>query len=129
MTAITRRGSAAAQLVYYAGWIAMLLIEAVLWARLGVVLGIVGFIAGGACWGWWQAAQTSPGERLRGPILGLTHRLVDTRSRAAFVGAVLLAGAPGVGAAAASSGRADTRRIVLLASVVYAGAFRSEERR
>jgi len=36
---------------------------------------------------------------------------------------VLLGGPPGVGAAVASSGRTDTRRIVLVASVVYALVF------
>lgn len=112
-----------AQLVYYAGWLLMLLVETVLWSALGIVVGIVGFIAGGSIWGWWQAAQTTRGERLRGPILRITRRLVDTGNRAAFVGAVLLGGPPGVAAAAASSGRADTRRIAVSASVLYALVF------
>ena len=112
-----------AQLLYYAGWVFLLFIEAVIWSALGVVLGIAGFVLGGCIWGWWQAAQTSPGERLRGPVLQLTHRLVDTGRRTAFVGAVLLGGPPGVGAAVASSGRTDTRRVVAAASVLYALVF------
>jgi hypothetical protein len=112
-----------AQLLYYAGWVAMLLLEAVLWSQLGIVLGLIGFVLGGVVWGGWQAAQTHPGERLRGPILRVTHRLVDTRNRAAFVGAVLLGGPPGVGAAAAASARRDTRALVVTASVVYAVVF------
>lgn len=111
------------QLVYYAGWLSMLLIETVLWSALGIVVGTAGFILGGSIWGWWQAAQTTPGERLRGPILRITRRLFDTGSRAAFVGAVLLGGPPGVAAAAASSGRTDSRRIAVGASVLYALAF------
>src|SRR4051794_3309251 len=103
--AVKREGEVAAQVVYYAGWLTMLLLEAVLWAALGAVVGAVVFILGGACWGLWQVAQTSPGERLRGPVLTLTRRLVDAGGRAAFLGAVLLGGAPGVGAAVASSGR------------------------
>ena len=111
------------QVLYYAGWVAMLLLETVLWSELGIVLGVVGFVLGGVLWGRWQAAQTSPGERLRGPILRLTHRLVDSHGTAAFVGAVLLGGPPGVAAAAAASARGDTRRLVLTASVVYAAVF------
>ena len=125
MTAVAekRADRVTAQFVYYAGWLFMLLIEAVLWSALGVVLGIASFVLGGTIWGWWQAAQTSPGERLRGPVLQLTHRLVETGKRSAFLGAVLLGGPPGVGAAVASSGRTDTRRIVLVASVVYSLVF------
>ena len=112
-----------AQLVYYAGWLSMLFIEAVLWSALGIIVGTAGFILGGSIWGWWQAAQTTPGERLRGPILRITRRLLDSGNRAAFVGAVLLGGPPGVAAAAASSGRVDTRTLAFVASVLYALAF------
>ena len=49
--------------------------------------------------------------------------MVETGRRGAFIGAVLLGGPPGVGAAVASSGRSDTRRIVVVASVVYALVF------
>jgi hypothetical protein len=116
-------GSVLAQLAYYAGWVSMLLIEAVLWSVLGIVVGVVGFILGGSIWGWWQAAQTTPGERLRGPILRITRHLLDTGSGIAFLGAVVLGGPPGVAAAAAASGRTDTRRLAVTASVLYALVF------
>ena len=113
------RTGAVSQVVYYAGWLLMLLVEATVWSVLGVVAGLVVFVAGGAGWGWWQFGQTAPGVRLRGPVLRLTQRLLGW-GVLGFVGAVLVGGPPGVAAAAASSGYREGRRLVLEASLLYA---------
>lgn len=107
------------QVVYYAGWVVMVLVESALWAVLGVVVGLVAFSVGGLAWGWWQYGQTSRGERLRGPVLRLTQRLL-AGGVLGFVGAVLVGGPPGVAAAAASAGHREGRRLVVEASVLYA---------
>ena len=107
------------QLVYYAGWVLMLLVESALWSVLGVVAGLVAFTAGGLGWAWWQFDQTAPAERLRGPVLRLTQRLLGW-GVLGFVGAVLVGGPPGVAAAAASTGYRDGRRLVVEASLLYA---------
>ena len=125
MTATTTRAPATAasgvwsQLVYYAGWVLMVLVEAALWAVFGVVLGLVAFTAGGLAWGWWQYGQTAHGERLRGPVLAITQRLLG-HGVLGFVGAVLVGGPPGVAAAAASTGYREGRRLVVEASILYA---------
>jgi hypothetical protein len=116
----TPRPRVGAQAVYYLGWISMFAVESVAWATLGLVLGIVVFILGGMVWSSWQAAHTRDDERLRGPILRLTRRLVDTGTATAFLGAVLVGGPPGVAAAAAAGARADRRRLILIASILYA---------
>jgi hypothetical protein len=113
------RPSVGSQVVYYAGWVLMLLVESALWSVLGVVAGLVGFTAGGLGWAWWQYDQTAQGERLRGPVLRLTQRLLGW-GVLGFVGAVLVGGPPGVAAAAASTGYRDGRRLVVESSLLYA---------
>ena len=114
------RTSSGPQLVYYAGWVAMFLIEAVTWATLGIGLGIAVFVLGGIVWSRWQARQTRPGEALRGPILHLTKRLLDRGGAVAFLGALVVGAPPGVAAAAASSDRDDIERLIVVANVLYA---------
>ena len=112
-------GGLLSQLLYYAGWVLMLLVESALWVGLGVVVGLVAFTIGGAAWGCWQASQTEAGERLRGPVLRATRRFMG-HGTIGFVAAVLLGGPPGVAAASASLDRSDTRRLIIAASVLYA---------
>lgn len=108
-----------AQAVYYLGWLAMFGVESMAWTGLGVVAGLVVFTLGGIGWGWWQAAHTTTGERLRGPVLRLCQRLLGW-GVLGFVGAVLVGGPPGVAAAAASRGYRDGRRLVVESSLLYA---------
>lgn len=111
----------AGQAVYYAGWVTMLVVESVIWAFLGFALGAVAFFVGGVAWALWQARQTELDERLRGPILGGTDRLVRHGSPMLLGVAVFLAGAPGVAAAATASGRPRVLRLIVASSALYTG--------
>lgn len=117
--AVPRREPFRAQAVYYLGWLAMFGVESVAWATSGVIAGLVAFTLGGIGWGWWQAAHTTPDERLRGPVLRLCERLLGF-GVVGFVGAVLVGGPPGVAAAATAGRYRDGRRLVIEASLLYA---------
>ena len=122
MTAIevkARETNVPAQLLYYAGWIGLFLLESMLWAILGLVLGVIAFVLGGIAWSLAQAAHTRRGEVLHGPILRATRWCIATGGPWVLAG-VLVGGPPGVAAAATSVGRLDIRRLAVIASVFNA---------
>jgi hypothetical protein len=113
------RANVLSQVVYYIGCVGMILTETALWSVFGVFVGLVVFSLGGIAWSWWQFGQTAPGERLHGPVLWLTQRLLGG-GVLGFVAAVLIGGPPGVAAVAASSNYRDGRRLIVESSLLYA---------
>ena len=113
---------AVAQAAYYVGWLVMFLVESIAWTALGLVVGLVAFVAGGFAWAVAQAAHTEPGARLHGPILRASQRMVDAGGPW-ILGAVIVGGPPAVAASAAAARRGDVARLALWSSFAYSAVF------
>lgn len=123
--AANRRAHVRSQVVFYLGWILMVIGESIAWAYLGFFVGWVVFVAGGTGWGYWHIRRTEVDAPLHGGLLPLSDRLLrrsDWRPAAIFPVA-LLVGGPGVGLVLRKQGAQSAGLWALTASVLYASAW------
>ena len=108
------------QVVFYLGWVLMIVAEATIWSITGLVLGFWVFFIGGWLWGLWHIRNTDTGAPLHGPVLFFMDRILRKYRYASVFPAAFLGGGPGVALVLKKQGEANAAAYACVASAFYA---------
>lgn len=108
------------QIVFYLGWVGMIIAETTLWSLTGLVFGFLVFTIGGIIWAKWHIANTDESP-LHGPVLVGIDRMMAWNPHLAFIPSAFLGGGPGVGLVMKKQGSDLAFKFSVAASLFYAG--------
>jgi len=108
------------QVVFYLGWVAMIIFETTLWSITGLVFGFITFLIGGYLWALWHIGNTEAEVKIHGPVLVLMDKMLARSDKVFLPVAALLGGGPGVGLVLKKQAHRAAKAYSLIASTIYA---------